>query len=112
MCLCISKIKSEVKALDVRTVTQTVALKPFTKNANFPQKPSVGASEKIEEEFTVARLYINKMKSEVKTLVTRTGSLEQNCNDNQKKIEKYEKELSEGKLLIQQVCIEIILFFK
>ena len=60
------------------------------------------ASEKIEEEFTVARLYISKMKSEVKTLVTRCGQLETYQTDTNKKLEDRENELSEAKLLIQQ----------
>jgi len=60
------------------------------------------ASEKIEEEFTVARLYISKMKSEVKTLVTRCGQLETFQTDMNKKLEDRERELSEAKLLIQQ----------
>ncbi|XP_013401804.1 kinesin heavy chain isoform X2 [Lingula anatina] len=64
-------------------------------------KPSIGQSEKIEEEFTVARLYINKMKSEVKTLCTRTQTLEQSQTSSNDKINAYEKELSEMKILTQ-----------
>lgn len=60
-------------------------------------------SEKIEEEFTVARLYVSKMKSEIKTLVQRCGSLETSQHDNVKKLEERENELSNSRLLIQQV---------
>ena len=63
---------------------------------------SMGNSEKIEEEFTVARLYISKMKSEVKTLVTRATSLETQQSEASKKLDTAESELSECKLLIQQ----------
>ena len=65
------------------------------------QKPQAG--EKLEEEFTVARLYISKMKSEVKTLVQRCGLLETSQQDSQKRLESQDKEISEAKLLIQQV---------
>lgn len=59
-------------------------------------------ANKIDDEFTVARLYISKMKTEVKGLTTRTSHLETyqvNCN---KKIDTYEKELQECRLLISQ----------
>lgn len=57
---------------------------------------------KIDDDFTVARLYISKMKSEVKALSTRTSQLESyqlSCN---KKIEIHEKDLTECRLLISQ----------
>lgn len=41
---------------------------------------------KIEEEFTVARLYISKMKSEVKNLVQRCQGLEASQIDSNKKV--------------------------
>ncbi|XP_065200070.1 kinesin heavy chain isoform X2 [Planococcus citri] len=57
---------------------------------------------KLEEEFTVARLYISKMKSEVKNLVQRYQGLEAHQTDSNKKITDYEKELAECRLLISQ----------
>ncbi|KAK2167750.1 hypothetical protein NP493_1263g00005 [Ridgeia piscesae] len=59
-------------------------------------------SEKLEEEFTVARLYISKMKSEVKTLVQRCGNLETASAEAQEKLQHTSCELSECKLLVQQ----------
>jgi len=57
---------------------------------------------KIEEEFTVARLYVSKMKSEAKNLVSRAATLEQQQVEANKKVEGNEKELSECRLTIVQ----------
>ncbi|XP_013789116.1 kinesin heavy chain-like, partial [Limulus polyphemus] len=65
-------------------------------------KPSTDVNGKIEEEFTVARLYISKMKSEVKALAQRCGQLETFQSDCNKKIEANEKDLVECRLLISQ----------
>lgn len=62
---------------------------------------SVGAG-KTEEEFTVARLYISKMKSEAKNLAQRCQNLESNQSDSNKKVNDYERELGESRLLISQ----------
>ncbi|KAL4222761.1 Kinesin-1 heavy chain [Mactra antiquata] len=69
---------------------------------NVETKLSTGSSEKIEEEFTVARLYISKMKSEIKSLVTKASSLENTQGEASKKLEIAEKDLSDCKLTIQQ----------
>ncbi|XP_050079844.1 kinesin heavy chain isoform X2 [Anopheles maculipalpis] len=66
-------------------------------------KMNVEASAgKVEEEFTVARLYISKMKSEAKNLSARCANLESLQQDTCKKVSEYEKELSECRLLISQ----------
>ncbi|XP_063233147.1 kinesin heavy chain isoform X1 [Bacillus rossius redtenbacheri] len=57
---------------------------------------------KLEEEFTVARLYISKMKSEVKNLVQRCQGLESHQVDSNKKMSENERELAECRLLISQ----------
>ena len=54
----------------------------------------------------MARLYISKMKSEVKTLATRASNLDAAQTDNQKRLEDTNSELSECQLKIQQVCYE------
>ena len=51
----------------------------------------------------MARLYISKMKSEVKTLVQRCGNLETASAEAQEKLQHTSCELSECKLLVQQV---------
>uniref|UniRef100_A0AAR2K890 Kinesin-like protein n=1 Tax=Pygocentrus nattereri TaxID=42514 RepID=A0AAR2K890_PYGNA len=56
----------------------------------------------IDEEFTVARLYISKMKSEVKTLVKRSKQLEMAQADSNKKMDENEKELAACQLRISQ----------
>lgn len=57
----------------------------------------------IDEDFTVARLYISKMKSEVKTLVKRSKQLEAAQTDSNKKMDENEKELAACQLRISQV---------
>ncbi|XP_060527756.1 kinesin heavy chain [Cylas formicarius] len=59
-------------------------------------------SGKLEEEFTVARLYISRMKSEVTNLTQRLQDIECKEQDSNKKVTEYEKELAECKLLISQ----------
>lgn len=57
---------------------------------------------KLEEEFTVARLYISKMKSEAKNVSQRCSNLESLQHEANKKVGEYEKDLSECRLLISQ----------
>lgn len=57
---------------------------------------------KLEEDFTVARLYISKMKSEAKNLAQRCTTLEAQSTDTTKKVGEYEKDLAECRLLISQ----------
>ncbi|XP_047226443.1 kinesin heavy chain-like [Girardinichthys multiradiatus] len=57
----------------------------------------------MEEEFTTARLYISKMKSEVKSLVNRSKQLEVNLTENTFRMEVNEKELSTCQLLVSQL---------
>ncbi|TGZ47103.1 hypothetical protein CRM22_011058 [Opisthorchis felineus] len=40
-------------------------------------KPSFGTAERLDEEFTVMRLYISKMKTEAKSLQSRVRQLEE-----------------------------------
>ncbi|XP_066146222.1 kinesin heavy chain isoform X2 [Euwallacea fornicatus] len=59
-------------------------------------------SAKLEEEFTVARLYISRMKGEVTSLTQRLQDIENKEQDSNKKVTEYEKELAECRLLISQ----------
>ncbi|KAM7380989.1 hypothetical protein PAMP_004251 [Pampus punctatissimus] len=61
------------------------------------------ASGVMEDEFTTARLYITKMKSEVKSLVNRSKQLEVNLTENTCRMEANEKELTSCQLLISQL---------
>lgn len=63
----------------------------------------------VEEEFTVARLYISKMKSEVKSLVNRSKQLESAQADAHSKIQANEKELASCQLLNSQVCTLVVM---
>lgn len=57
----------------------------------------------IDEEFTVARLYISKMKAEVKTMVKRSKQLESSQAENRQKLEETESDLTSCKLRVSQV---------
>ena len=84
----------------------------ISKNSNDlkkPEGPPTMNDGKIEEEFTVARLYVSKMKSEVKNLVNKSAFLEQSQKDTQAKVENMEKELSDSRLLVGKSPIEILL---
>uniref|UniRef100_A0A8B9KZG4 Kinesin-like protein n=1 Tax=Astyanax mexicanus TaxID=7994 RepID=A0A8B9KZG4_ASTMX len=61
----------------------------------------------MEEEFTMARLYISKMKSEVKSLVNRSKQLEGAQAETARKIQANEKELASCQLLISQLQAKI-----
>ncbi|XP_078018879.1 kinesin-1 heavy chain-like isoform X1 [Epinephelus lanceolatus] len=56
----------------------------------------------IDEEFTVARLYISKMKSEVKTMVKRSKQLESSQAESTQKMEQTEIELVACQLRVSQ----------
>lgn len=63
------------------------------------------SGEKLDEELTVARLYISKLKSEVKNVVQRSSQLEAAQLEGTHKLDEMEKSLSDNRLLVQQVCI-------
>ena len=84
----------------------------IAKNQELKTPDTSNVVGKIEEEFTVARLFVSKMKSEAKNLVSRAATLEQQQAEAARKGEEMEKELSECRLTIVQVefnCIMHIL---
>lgn len=58
-----------------------------------------------DDDFTAARLYICKMKSDVKSLVNRGKQLESAQADAHRKIQDHEKELASRQLLVSQVTV-------
>merc|ERR1711962_273098 len=66
------------------------------------KKPEPNNEGKVEEEFTVARLFVSKMKSEAKNLVSKASALEQQQIESIKKVEVMEKELGDCRLTIVQ----------
>uniref|UniRef100_A0A8C7YDM9 Kinesin-like protein n=1 Tax=Oryzias sinensis TaxID=183150 RepID=A0A8C7YDM9_9TELE len=74
-------------------------IKLVSKTSNISFTDGIGA---IEEEFTVARLYISKIKSEVKSMVKRCRQLENLQLECHRKMEETGRELSSCQLLISQ----------
>ncbi|XP_029004955.1 kinesin-1 heavy chain-like isoform X3 [Betta splendens] len=68
-------------------------------SSDIKQQESTGL---IDEEFTVARLYISKMKSEVKTMVKRSKQLESTQSENLQRTGAMESELTACQLRISQ----------
>lgn len=85
---------------DLSEVGTVVSKNELKKPESADQAGNVDA--KVEEEFTVARLYVSKLKSEVKNLVNKATVLEATQGEGMAKIEGMEKDLSEARLLVGQ----------
>ena len=73
-----------------------------------PESPKLSISgDKLDEEFTFARLYISKVKSEVKSIIQHSGQLELSQAENARRLEEMESNLSSSKLIIQQASIQL-----
>ena len=59
--------------------------------------------EKFEEEITMTRLYVSRMKSDVKQLANKCSTLKTLQEESSRKLEENEQELAASQLLIQQV---------
>ncbi|XP_028416409.1 kinesin heavy chain-like [Dendronephthya gigantea] len=71
-------------------------------NAAEIKKPIVDASGKLDEDFTIARLYISKIKTEVKSLSSRLHTMEGEEVQIKSNLEKSNKDLMASQLLISQ----------
>ncbi|XP_034741666.1 kinesin heavy chain-like [Etheostoma cragini] len=81
---------------DIGSILSTTDLKAMTETSGV-----------MEEEFTTARLYISKLKSEVKSLVNRSKQLDINLTENICRMEANETELNSCQLLVSQLQAKI-----
>ncbi|XP_042350007.1 kinesin heavy chain-like [Plectropomus leopardus] len=82
---------------DIGSILGTTDLKAMTETSGV-----------MEEEFTTTRLYVSKMKSEVKSLVNRSKQLEVNLTENISRMESSETELNTCQLLVSQLQAKIV----
>lgn len=87
---------------DLAEVGQSLATADSAIDMKMNSIPSAGDSGKVEEDFTMARLYISKMKTEAKNMAQRCSNMETQQIDSNKKLSEYEKDLGEYRLLISQ----------
>lgn len=87
---------------DLAEVGQALASADSAMDMKMNSIPSAGDSGKVEEDFTMARLYISKMKTEAKNIAQRCTNMETQQVDSNKKLSEYEKDLGEYRLLISQ----------
>lgn len=70
--------------------------------ANEFKKPSMDNFETAEEDFTMARLYVSKLKGEIKILTQRCASLDEQRTESERGYESKVKELEECRLNLVQ----------
>lgn len=70
--------------------------------ANEFKKPSMDNFETAEEDFTMARLYVSKLKGEIKILTQRCASLDEQRTESERGFESKVKELEECRLNLVQ----------
>ena len=89
---------------ELNDIAEVLGTTPASANIGVidPTTPVQEISNRLEDEFTVARLYINKMKSEVKTIVAKCNQLNSFNQKNTKRLQATEKELDELKLSLTQ----------
>ncbi|XP_053966992.1 kinesin heavy chain [Anastrepha obliqua] len=87
---------------DLAEVGQALATSDSGVDMKMNSVTGAGDATKVEEDFTMARLYISKMKTEAKNMAQRCVNMETQQVDSNKKLSEYEKDLGEYRLLISQ----------
>ncbi|KAK3750416.1 hypothetical protein QZH41_016980 [Actinostola sp. cb2023] len=65
-------------------------------------KPNISCSGKLDDDFTVARIYVSKIKSEVKSLSTRHNAMESTEKHSKQQLESMESNVQKYELIISQ----------
>lgn len=71
------------------------------------KKPSLENMESVEDDFTMARLYVSKLKTEVKALTQKCTLLDEQKLDTVRTFEQKERELEEVKLNLVQIEVRL-----
>ncbi|XP_031562629.1 kinesin heavy chain-like [Actinia tenebrosa] len=71
-------------------------------NASELKKPNISCSGKLDDDFTVARIYVSKIKSEVKSLASRHSSMETSEKGLKEQLDSHESNVQKYQLIISQ----------
>lgn len=87
---------------DLAEIGQSIGGNMSNSNETLKLRPQLENLENVEEDFTMARLYVSKLKGEIKLLTQKCSLLDEQKSDSEKEFETKVKELEECRLNLVQ----------